>query len=297
MIGLVAALATAAAAATYPAAVEREAIVAWLPQATGLAPNQVIAVTASSAVAIVSRTRTPDGRIDALLRALPLTPEATARGGVLAWQMRLEVDCRTGEVRPGGTIGYDSQLAVGDGAPLAAAETAWRPPKPGTPLESARRALCERDFPLPLVAAGQRLAPAPAAPTPPPAPPAPPGHAPKPQPQLPAPPPLLAALRPALPAPFSAPNTALATASVAPARPGPRAVQVLSSSSERETRQALAGLQRRVAALPGLQARVEHAQVHGRTVYRGVITGFGSRDQARAFCETLRRDGRDCLAR
>lgn len=109
---------------------------------------------------------------------------------------------------------------------------------------------------------------------------------------------MLASLRPTLPAPFSAPNAMLrATASPAPARPGHTAVQVVSSSNETETRQALASLQSRFAQLNGLQAQVEPAQVRGRTVYRGVISGFGSRDQARAFCETLKRSGRDCLAR
>ena len=116
--------------------------------------------------------------------------------------------------------------------------------------------------------------------------------------QQPAATPLLASLRPALPAPFSAPNAALGpTASIAPARPGPGAVQVVSSSNEAETRQALASLQRRFAELQGLQPHVQAAQVRGRTVYRGVITGFASRDKARAFCQTLKRGGRDCLAR
>jgi hypothetical protein len=32
-------------------------------------------------------------------------------------------------------------------------------------------------------------------------------------------------------------------------------------------------------------------------VYRGVIAGFASREEAQAFCETLKRRGRDCLAR
>ncbi|CAN7186065.1 SPOR domain-containing protein [Phenylobacterium sp. LjRoot225] len=287
MIGLIAALAAASSAstATYPAAVDRDAIVIWLPQATGLAANQVIAVTASSAVAIVTRTRTPEGRVGVLLRALPLTPEATARGGVLAWQMRLEIDCRAGAVRLGGTTGYDTQLADGEGVALAPAETVWRPPKAGTPLESAQRAVCERDFQLPLVAAGQRLAQAAPAPAPPRA-------------AAPAPAPLLAALRPALPAPFSAPNAAFRTpASVAPSKPGPGAIQVVSSSNPAEARQALANLQGRFTELQGMRARVEPAQVRGRAVYRGVISGFDSRDQARAFCETLKRGGRDCLAR
>jgi hypothetical protein len=287
MIAAIAALAAASSlpSATYPAAIDRAAISAWLPRASGLTASQVIAVTASSAVAIVSRTRTPDGRTGVLLRALPLTPEATARGGVLAWQMRLDVDCRTGVVRIGATTGFDSQRADGEGVALAPAQAAWRPPKSGTPLESARRAICERDFQPPLVVAGRGLAQPSSAPTARPAPPPPPA-------------PLLASLRPSLPAPFTAPNASLHGPSrAARARPGLAAVQVVSSGDETETRQALARLQGRLAEQEGLQSRVEPAQVRGRTVYRGMITGFGSREAAQAFCETLKRLGRDCLAR
>jgi hypothetical protein len=287
MIAAIAALAAASSlpSATYPAAIDRAAISAWLPRASGLTASQVIAVTASSAVAIVSRTRTPDGRTGVVLRALPLTPEATARGGVLAWQMHLDVDCRTGAVRIGATTGFDSQRADGEGVALAPAQAAWRPPKSGTPLESARRAVCERDFQPPLVVAGQGLAPPSSAPTARPAPAPPPA-------------PLLASLRPSLPAPFTAPNASLHGPSrTTRARPGLAAVQVVSSGDETETRQALARLQGRLAGQEGLQSRVEPAQVRGRTVYRGMITGFGSREAAQAFCETLKRRGRDCLAR
>lgn len=284
MIGAAAALAAASAAlpATYPTALDRDSIAAWLPQAAGLAADQVIAVTASSAVAIVSRATGPDGRIAVLLRALPLTPEATARGGVLAWQMRLDVDCRTGAVRLGGTTGYDTQLAEGEGAPLAPADAAWRPPKPGTPLESARRAVCEPDFQPPLLAAGQRLAKAAPAPV----------RTAKPAPAT--PPPALASLRPALPAPFFA---RVSTVPTTPSRSGRGALQVVSSSSASDTRQALATLQVRFPQLQALQTRIEPAQVGGRTVYRGVIAGFSSPDQARMFCEMLKRGGRGCLLR
>lgn len=72
---------------------------------------------------------------------------------------------------------------------------------------------------------------------------------------------------------------------------------MVSSLSQTETRQTLAGLQGRLAQQDGLQPRIEPAQVRGRTVYRGVIAGFASREEAQAFCETLKRLGRDCLAR
>jgi cell division protein FtsN len=49
--------------------------------------------------------------------------------------------------------------------------------------------------------------------------------------------------------------------------------------------------------LEGFDTRVEPAQVQGRTVYRGIVTGFASRTDALGFCKTLQRAGQDCLAR
>jgi hypothetical protein len=37
--------------------------------------------------------------------------------------------------------------------------------------------------------------------------------------------------------------------------------------------------------------------VGGRTVYRGLVAGFSTRDEASAFCTDLKSHGQDCLAR
>jgi hypothetical protein len=284
MIGAVAALAATGllAQASYPAALDRDAIAAWLPQA-GLTAEQVVAVTPSAAIAIVRRTSNPGGRTALLLRALPLSPEAAARSGVLAWQMGLETDCRSGAVRLGATTGYDSRSATGDGVPLAPAETSWRAPKPGTPMENAWRAVCQAGFQPPLLAVRQQVAQAAAAPPRPP------------QPLSPSPPP--ARPRPVAPSASAFAQDVTAREPASPASRGRAAVQVVSSPRPEETRQVLARLQDRFASAAGLQTRVEPAQVRGRTVYRGVIAGFGSRDQAQAFCDTLKRQRQDCLAR
>jgi len=248
MIGPFAALAAASvvAQASYPAGADRDSIAAWLPQATGLTPQQVVAVTSSAVIALVERGAVRDGHATLLLRALPLSPEAAERSGMLAWQMSLEADCATGAVRLGATTGYQSRLAAGDGVALSPAEADWRQPRPGTPLESAWRAACQS--------------------------------------------------RPAAPAAVAYARNATTQAPVRLPSAKP-VVQVVSSPTPANARQALAGLQGRLARRPALQTRIEPAQVRGRTVYRGVIAGFGSRDDARGFCDDLRRDGQDCLVR
>lgn len=206
-----------------------------------------------------------------LLRAVALTAEAQARTGVTSWDMKLEADCRAGQVRLGATTGYSARQpdGDGDGVPLAPAEAEWRRPKPGTVLEAAWRATCDPAFRPPLSQAKVRLAEAPARPaaTPPP---------------------------PAAPAASTFAREVVASA---PARSTSKAaVQVVSSPQEADTRRALKALQEG-DRLQGLQPRIEPARVRGQTVYRGLIAGFASRAEAQAFCTQLIRRGHDCLTR
>ena len=264
-----------ALAQVFPASLDPATLSAWLAQA-GVAPAQVVAVSPSAATAVVERSAAPDGRIALRLRALALTPDAARRSAVTAWEMPLEVDCRAGQVRLGATTGYPVRTSPADGVTLAPAEAAWRKPQPRTALESAWRSACDAGFRAPLAAAPTRVAQAPTAPPAPPVQAAPPvrrqGAA-------------------------SAPDAARDAVARAPApsrRGGRNAVQVVSSPAEADTRQALARLQRRFGEL---ETRIEPAQVRGRTVYRGVVAGFGSRADALAFCRTLQQSGHDCLAR
>lgn len=266
----------APAASDYPAALTREDLSAWLRQSTAIAPEQVVAVSISAATAIVARTPSPNGGTDVRLRAVALTPQAAARSGVQAWEMQLEVDCRTGQVRVGATTGYAARTASGDGISLAPADAAWRRPKPNTTIEASWRAVCDANFVPPLIAPSRRVAGA--------------------EPVKPVVTPAVAVI--ARNAGAEAPATTPPARPAPAARTGHAAVQVVSSPLEAETRQRLASLQRRYGeALQGVEARVEPAQVRGRTVYRGVVAGFASRSDARAFCETLKQGGQDCLAR
>lgn len=315
MIAALAALAMAGAAQAqiqpnveddYPSAMNRQVLSAWLQAATDIEPDQVVAVSPSAATAIVQRTPLRDGRAQARLRAVAVSRQAVARGGVLAWEMSLDVDCKSRQVRAGATTGYASRRGGGDGLALAPADEAWRKPKAGTILEASWRAVCDARFQSPLSGAPLRIAETkPAAPAPKAAPPA----------ATPKPPVVLANLTlPAAPPPDPArakpepgPAPTQKKAAAPAARPipihtaakaGPNAVQVVSSPVETDTRRKLERLQRRFgpALQEGVDIRIVQAKVDGRTVYRGVVAGFGTRREARAFCQTLKQEGQDCVA-
>jgi hypothetical protein len=274
--------ASALAEASYPSALDATTLSLWLRQATDLSPEQVVGISPSAAIAIVSRTQPDGGPLQLLLRAQVLTPEAAARTGRVAWQMPLDVDCRNGEIRTGALTGFAVRRSEEGQMVVAPADPDWRQPPAGTVLERAWRAACDPKFQPPLAAS---------------APSAPRALA------------MTAKVRPQ-PRPGASPPTtqsaartpqkaiAQAPAGTPPERRGHGAVQVVSSPVEADTRRWLAALRSRSSAqLANLETRIEPAQVRGRTVYRGVVTGFASRSAAEAFCQALKTRGQDCLAR
>jgi hypothetical protein len=295
----------------YPAAMNRQVLSAWLQDATDLKPDQVVAVSPSTATAIVQRTPLRDGKAQARLRAVAVSRQAVARGGVLAWEMSLDVDCKSRQVRAGATTGYATRRGDGDGLALAPADETWRKPKAGTILEASWRAVCDARFQSPLSGAPLRLAETRPTALPPPPPAA-----------VPAPPVVTASAAPRLtpahltlpaqtpPRPKTRPDSApppKTAAAAAPARrlpihaaakAGANAVQVVSSPVETDTRRKLERLQRRFgpALQEGVEIRIVQAKVDGRTVFRGVVAGFDTRREARAFCQTLKQGGQDCVA-
>ena len=277
--GLAVLAAGALLTAPYPASLDGPTLTAWLRQANDIAPEQVVAVSPSAATAILDRIPPTRGRAEVRLRALALTPQSASRSGVAAWEMQLQVECRTGDVRLGATTGYPSRENRDEEVTLSAGDDRWRKPQPGTVLESAVRAVCDPKFRPPLAASTHRIAQAPA--------PGKPAKITKP------------ALRPrAAPSAAAASRDAVAKepALPAPARGGKGAIQVVSSPDEAETRATLSRLKRRYG-LNGYPTKVEPANVGGRTTYRGVIAGFASRSDALSFCRTLEKRGQDCLAR
>jgi hypothetical protein len=272
----------------FPEAQDRDALNRWLVEAAGIAPDRVITVTATTATAVVSPLPPRAAGGDVTLRAEALTQEAAARGGVLAWQVKVAVDCRGGRVRLGATTGFPDRHAATEGVELAPAEADWRTPAPGTPLHDAWRAVCDPAFRPPL---SEALVTAASAPQPQPA------SAPLPEagPEPPAAPAPAPTSRPALPKPSAAKPPA---ARVAPGPAIAAEAQVLSSSSQDGTRRGLAAVSGRfAAAFVGRKTRIEVATVGGRMVYRGLVTGFDSRADLAGFCRTLKTGGQDCLVR
>jgi hypothetical protein len=49
--------------------------------------------------------------------------------------------------------------------------------------------------------------------------------------------------------------------------------------------------------MAGKSKRVEPLSRDGKTLYRGLINGFATRDAAQAFCNQLKAAGRNCLVR
>jgi hypothetical protein len=277
----------------YPRAMDTATLSAWLG-GFGLAPEQVVSLTPLAITAIVSDRPAKGAGGEVTLRAEALNEEATARSGVLAWEMRLAVDCKRRLVRLGATTGYMDRRATGDGVPLAPSQAAWRSPPAETALDYAWRAVCDPAFQPPLLAdAPVTTAPSPPrassaskssspsrATTPPPEPAAAISEPPPPPP----PPP-----RRAEPARVRAPAVALRTTDLA---------QVVSSSSETDAHAELTRLARRFkAAFADRETRVEAARVGGRIVYRGLVGGFTSRSEASAFCRTLKAGGQACFLR
>jgi hypothetical protein len=259
----------------FPASLEPAVVSAWLQQATTIAPDQVVAVTPSAVTAIVLRAKPrADGVVVLQLRATALSPAASARSGLLTWEMPLEVDCQAGRIRMGETKGYAGRAPDGDPIRIGAAQPDWRPAGRDTPLARAWRATCDPTFRRPLMADGGTRAASVG------------------QSQLEIEPPDHAdsAVRSAVPAASSEPGRA--------ARDRPCEVQVVSSPVEADTRRKLISLRAHYGeAMTGLDTRIQSVPVHGETLYRGFVTGFSSRRQAVEFCNVLKRRGGDCLPR
>lgn len=97
-------------------------------------------------------------------------------------------------------------------------------------------------------------------------------------------------------------NTVPAKATVAAEPPAPTAagyrVQIAATGSDAEAKAAWGDVQR---AFPEETAErvlsVQVAEVKGRTVRRAIVTGFPTKEAAKAFCATLADDGRGCIPR
>ncbi len=280
---------------TFPPALEREPLLLWLERETDILPGQVVAVTPQALTSVVSAFPAAGGEGPrVVIRAEALSPETQTRTGALSWHVSLNADCTRRRVRMGETTGYRERNLIGERQVLRAAETEWRTPDPGTALDHALRAACDRDFAGPFKASAVRLAEADL----------PPGPRTEPEPPVPA----------VAPEPPTAPATvrlANATVTAPPARPAePRSrqpkppalgrtasgfvAQIGAVSSDGEAGRLFAGLGARTA---GRSTWVETADVGGRVWRRAVVGGFPDGPAAARFCADLRASGRACFVR
>jgi hypothetical protein len=74
-------------------------------------------------------------------------------------------------------------------------------------------------------------------------------------------------------------------------------VQVAASDSESEAKTLASKARRLMPNGGGLSATAVKANVNGRTVYRAMVSGFSSKGEAAAACQTMKSRGQDCLLR
>jgi hypothetical protein len=264
---------------TYPAALDRESLAAWLRKETDIDPDSVVAVTPDSVVAVL-QSRIVEGGVAMIVRGEVLTAQAVARDKVASWHETVQVDCAAGRIRQGVTTGYAARNLLFDGGPIREADKAWSKPLPGDPLDQIRRAACEKDFRGPLTAGA------------PPPPAKPPTAAAEPQPQ-----PSQKKEPPKLQAPKPAPAAA-SPLQAAPTAMAPVSVQIAAAGGEDEAAGLLARLKvRQPQAMGGLDTRVVKAQVKGKTVFRALVVGFDGHAAAVKFCQDLKAAKQDCFVR
>lgn len=287
---------------TYPSAMDKATLSAWLHKETDIDPDAVVAITPDTVLSIL-QSRVVDGAMAVIVRGEVVTAEAAAREKVASWHATVQVDCARGRVRQGVTTGYAARNLLFDGGPIRPADADWSKPLPGDPLDQVRRAACEKDFRGPLTSGeGVPTMEAPPAVEPPPPPPKP--EAPKPAPK-PAPAPRAEPPKPApRPAPPAAPHTPAAAPAPAPVAAAPRtgaakvSVQIAAAGSEAEATSLLTRLKTRQAqAMAGLDTRIVGAQVGGKTVYRALVVGFADQAAAIAFCQALKAANQACFVR
>jgi D-alanyl-D-alanine carboxypeptidase len=270
---------------TFPATLEREALLVWMQRETDILPSQVVAVTPQAVTSIVSKFPAGVGLSPRIvIRAEALNPEIFARTGAMSWHVSLNADCQNRRIRLGETTGYSERNLLGVRKVLRESETAWRAPEPGTALEHAWRAACDPGFTGPFRSPSVKLAqidaaPAQGAPVPPP-----PAESPKPAESL--APAVVAAAAP----PLNAPPRVLPSS---PGVGGP-AVQLGALTTDQAARNLLISLSDR---MQGHRTWVEKADVAGRTWHRALAGGFADFAEAARFCDNLKAGGVSCFVR
>lgn len=281
------------ALATFPMAMDRQDLIAWLRLETDITPAQVVAVSPSAVTAVLGAIETTNPRgLRMALRAEAIDAQVSAREDALSWHMVVEADCEGHRLRQGETTGYSGRNLLGDGRKIRPATDSWSEPPTGSQLDNVWRAACEPEFQRPLSApreiAATRVAP--------PAP-------------IPMPIPMPLPLRPMLILDVHAPATSMID-------PAPPPVRAMAAASEPKALRSVATVQlgamatraaaeamlanvkpSLVGAIHGLSTHVAPASVAGRTVHRALVTGFERTVDAKQFCAGLKTSGVACFVR
>ncbi|MDP9103486.1 MAG: SPOR domain-containing protein [Pseudomonadota bacterium] len=299
---------------SYPPSRALNDIAAWIQRDTPLSLSQVVDVSPSAVTAVTSAAPMGETRgFLATVNSEAVDPAVVSHDGIASWSIPVEIDCGHSQARLGAMTGFRSRDLRSDPRTVRPADTAWISPVESSPLGSAIRALCDRDFHRPF--AGRLKT---AAKT----------HEPKPG------PPPIVEVRPrrvaqagAKPSPGdAAPNStdaapgapqvpsralsisipARAASAVAirlpkpkpPVGGGPHAVQIGASPNLADVQGLLTRFKKKSGAeLGGLGAEIVTAQVDGKTVNRVIVSGFASITEAEAFCKKLVDARRACFIR
>jgi len=271
--------------ATFPTALEREALLVWLQRETDILPSQVVAVTPQAVTSIVSTFPAGVGQGPRIvIRAEALSPEVFARTGAMSWHVSLNADCQNRRVKLGETTGYSERNLLGVRKMLREVETVWRAPEPGTALEHAWRAACDPGFTGPFRSSSVKLAQVDAAPTEGVPGPPPPAESPQPA----------ESPTPVVVARAAPPVTVMPRVLPASPRAGGPSVQLGAMTTDQAARNLLNGLSGR---MQGRRTWVEKADVGGRTWHRALAGGFADFAEASRFCGNLNAAGVSCFVR
>ncbi len=323
---------------SYPPSRAINDIANWLQHDTPLGLPQVVDISPSAVTAVTSAA--PMGQIKGFLAALSseaLDPTVVSHDGIASWTIAVEVDCDNRQARLGAMTGFRSRDLQSEPRIVRNADTTWVSPVESSPLGSAIRALCERDFQRPFAARIKANAKSEPKPGRPPvievrpkrvaqAATKPPGSSPETkQADPPAAAPaagvtLLAqaqeppsgnlaapeATTPAKTVPIPASTPVAQPKAEVKAKPkfkppvggGPHSVQIGASPISADVQGLLAHFKKKFSAdLGGLSADLVVAQVDGKTVNRAIVSGFTSASEANAFCKLLADAGQACFIR
>jgi|SRR5579859_119206 len=319
---------------SYPPSRSLGDIANWLQHDTPLGLPQVVDISPSAVTAVTSAA--PMGQTRGFLAALSseaLDPAVVSHDGIASWSIPVEVDCDHRQARLGAMTGYRSRDLESEPRIVRNADTTWVSPVESSPLGSAIRALCERDFARPFAArikANTKSEPKPGrvpiievrpkriaqTTVKPAAAPADTKKAdPTPETPLAGVKQLAQAQEPssgALSAPeASAPEPPIAIAFSAPLAPakakpafkapvggGPHSIQIGASPAASDIQGLLGRFKKKFgASLGGLSADMISAQVEGKTVNRAIVSGFVSTTEADNFCKMLAQAGQACFIR